>query len=55
MEEAGAWHTAAGLELRFPYRWLAERVLGDLQRRFGEHAFSLAEEVGSMGQWAGNP
>jgi hypothetical protein len=54
MKEAGARRTPAGLELRFPYRWLAEQVLAKLQKRFGEHAFSLAEELGSVGQWAGN-
>lgn len=54
LEDAGAWQTPTGLELRFPYRWLAERVLAELQGRFGEHAFALSEDLGSVGQWAGN-
>jgi hypothetical protein len=52
IEKAGAFHTSAGLELRFPYRWLAERVLATLQHQFGEHAFALAKEMDSVDQLA---
>ena len=56
MLKCGAWETSAGnLQLRFPYRWLAEKSLQELQAQFGETSFALAEEIGSVGSWAQPP
>ena len=50
----GARETASGLELRFPYRSLADQALGTLESKFGigKGYFSLVQEVGSVGKWA---
>jgi hypothetical protein len=48
----GARKTPFGIELRFPYRSLADQALSQLQAKFGTGYFSLAQEVGSVGKWA---
>jgi len=53
MRESGAWETPAGLQLRFPFKSLAERALEQLQARFGAQYFALAEDLGPVGKWLG--
>jgi hypothetical protein len=48
----GARPTTSGLELRFPYRSLADQAIDRLESRFGRGYFALAQEVGTVGQWA---
>ena len=43
---------SGGLELRFPYRTLADQALERLENKFGRGYFSLVQEVGKVGQWA---
>jgi hypothetical protein len=48
----GARQTTSGMELRFPYRALAEQAIHALETKFGQGYFALVQEVGSVGQWA---
>lgn len=52
MASLGARETGSGLELRFPYRALAEQAINQLESKFGRGYFALAQEVGSVGHWA---
>jgi len=48
----GARQTGTGVELRFPYRTLADQALDRLEAKFGQGYFALVQEVGSVGHWA---
>lgn len=47
----GARQTPTGLELRYPYEFLAEDAIQQLEQKFGKGNFAIAREVGTVGHW----